>query len=160
VIITADILDDRAHLGDSDGEPDEEDEAEMKRKLEEIDRKKWMTDNSQLLEALEEESQKSFLSNTNFLKLGRTAMKKCNSFNESSKSFFRFASFNESSINSSNSIGAGGASSSSCAFIFRKTSSVTVTDGSEEIVETSSAMLRQSISQPLFASPDEPLSKV
>ncbi len=153
--------DEAAMMGDSDGEGEEETEEDIKRKIAEIERRKWINENSQMLEASEEESQKMLFENSKFLKLGKTTKKKIESFVESSSSSFVI-----------NEVSSGGIAEFSIAALvkskiqttpknilaFKNNSNKDTEIDQDE--EDSIKLTRTSTSQPMFASPDEPSSKV
>jgi len=138
-------------MGDSDGEL-EEDEEEVKKKLAEIERRKWIHEHSELFEAAEEESQKLLLEKSKFLKLGKSTMKKIESFVENSSSFI----LNESS-NSVPDVSINSLVKSSISF----NAKMMFAKSNTEKVENDDALkLCKASSQPYFVSPDGPLLKV
>ena len=73
--------------GDSDGEFEEETEEQKNQKLAEIEKRRWLNENAEMLEANEEESQKLLFENSKFLKLRKSTKNKIETVLENSSHF-------------------------------------------------------------------------
>lgn len=153
-------------MGDEEGE-EEETAEDIKRKFDEIERRKWMLENSEVLEASEEESQKLLFENSRFLKLGKSTRKKIDSFIESSSSS-SFNVINQNHVNQSSN--SNGIQDFSIAALvkskFKNTPknilafNASAAEGADKDEEDTIKLSKTSSSQLMFASPDEPASKV
>jgi hypothetical protein len=150
--------DDHARMGDSDGELADDDEEELKKKRADIEKRKWMFDHSEIMEQSQEESQKQLFEGTKFLKLGTKTRRKIESFVECSSSFI----MNESSSS---------VPDTSFSTLVRSQIKVAAkqmlygekkaeSQNNDDIDDANAAKLNRALSQPVFASPDEPISKV
>ncbi|XP_021964456.1 claspin [Folsomia candida] len=152
--------DDHAMMGDFDGDGvgEEETEEDAKQRIAEIERRKWINENSQMLEATEEESQRSMFENSKFLKLGRTTKKKIESFIENSSSSFMMMNESSNSVQQDASFSAlikSKITGNPQSFLSAsKLTNNAISKDEEDSVKLSSK------SQPLFASPDDPCSKM
>ncbi|ODM95981.1 Claspin [Orchesella cincta] len=79
------VIDDDAKMGDSDEEHEVENAEETSQKLAWLEKRKWMSENSHLLEPGEDESQ-SLFSNSRFMRIGKGTLRKIESCVETSTS--------------------------------------------------------------------------
>jgi len=139
------MLDDNGRVIEDD-KMEVEDEAERLRLEEKAEKIKWMRENSQLLGEEEEDeeidSQKLFLENSQYFRLGKSTLKKIQSS----------CSFMEAS------------SSNSCSQFTKITNSVTweksITSSKDVNSQGANTSGSNLTSKSLFASPDDPLLKV